>query len=241
MKILSIALPAALALAAVIHAIWDRLNWQRLGYQCQYLTWSQNGEFDHPGKKVLSSVFTSLALAAGLGIALAIALSVGLGFLMNIMGIPVDSPMRGPAEQFLTWRAFAAPPIVISLAAQGTFRGFKDTKTPFNSAIVTFFLELTGAGTLLNAILDANLIFPIGFGIASAAVATVISEHVNNLVNLMILVYLAHNISANFGSSIDISISTKLSFHLFFTRYLIAIILLWKLNGKVVLISPNID
>lgn len=38
--------------------------------------------------------------------------------------------MRGPAEQFLTWRAFGAPPVVIALAAQGTFRGFKDTKTP---------------------------------------------------------------------------------------------------------------
>lgn len=38
--------------------------------------------------------------------------------------------MRGPAEQFLSWRAFGAPPIVIALAAQGTFRGFKDTKTP---------------------------------------------------------------------------------------------------------------
>ena len=38
--------------------------------------------------------------------------------------------MRAPAEQFLTWRAFGAPPIVIALAAQGTFRGFKDTKTP---------------------------------------------------------------------------------------------------------------
>ena len=41
-----------------------------------------------------------------------------------------DSPMRVPAEQFLTLRAFGAPPIVVALAAQGTFRGFKDTKTP---------------------------------------------------------------------------------------------------------------
>lgn len=38
--------------------------------------------------------------------------------------------MRSPAEQFLTMRAFGAPAIVIALAAQGTFRGFKDTKTP---------------------------------------------------------------------------------------------------------------
>lgn len=38
--------------------------------------------------------------------------------------------MRAPAEHFLSLRAFGAPPIVIALAAQGTFRGFKDTKTP---------------------------------------------------------------------------------------------------------------
>lgn len=38
--------------------------------------------------------------------------------------------MRQPAEQFLTIRAFGAPAIVIALAAQGAFRGFKDTKTP---------------------------------------------------------------------------------------------------------------
>lgn len=45
-------------------------------------------------------------------------------------GLIQDSPMRTPAEQFLSWRAFGAPPIVLALAAQGTFRGFKDTKTP---------------------------------------------------------------------------------------------------------------
>ncbi|KAB2009989.1 hypothetical protein ES319_D10G204300v1 [Gossypium barbadense] len=159
-----------------------------------------DGEFEHQGKKVLPSVSTSLALAAGLGIAEAVVLSVGSGFLMNIMGIPMDSSMRGPAEQFLTWRAFGAPPVVIALAAQGTFRGFKDTKTPLY-AIGKYYsmLYVSSAGTLLNAILDVILIFPFGFGIGGAVVATVISE------------------------------------------YLIAIILLWELNGKVELISPKID
>ena len=38
--------------------------------------------------------------------------------------------MRAPAEQFLTLRAYGAPPIVVALAAQGAFRGFLDTKTP---------------------------------------------------------------------------------------------------------------
>ncbi|TYG50992.1 hypothetical protein ES288_D10G220200v1 [Gossypium darwinii] len=147
-----------------------------------------DGEFEHQGKKVLPSVSTSLALAAGLGIAEAVVLSVGSGFLMNIMGIPMDSSMRGPAEQFLTWRAFGAPPVVIALAAQGTFRGFKDTKTPLY-AIGKYYsmLYVSSAGTLLNAILDVILIFPFGFGIGGAVVATVISEYVNNVVDYLLV------------------------------------------------------
>ncbi|KAL2484887.1 MATE efflux family protein 2 [Abeliophyllum distichum] len=139
---------------------------------------------------LLPSVSTSLALAAGLGIIEAVALSTGSSFLMNTMGIPVDSPMRMPAEQFLNLRAFGAPPIVIALAAQGTFRGFKDTKTP---------LFAVGAGNLLNAILDPILIFVFNLGVGGAAVSTVISE------------------------------------------YLTAIILLWKLSNQVLFIAPSIN
>ncbi|XP_026439853.1 protein DETOXIFICATION 44, chloroplastic-like [Papaver somniferum] len=140
-------------------------------------------------KKLLPAVSTSLALAAGIGIAEAIALSFGSGFLMNIMGIPVDSPMHAPAEQFLTLRAIGAPPIVIALAAQGAFRGLIDTKTP---------LYAVSAGNLLNAILDPILIFSCGLGISGAAISTVLSE------------------------------------------YLIAFVLLWNLNSRVILVPPNI-
>jgi hypothetical protein len=38
--------------------------------------------------------------------------------------------MRIPAEQFLTFRAYGAPLVVVALAAQGAFRGLMDTKTP---------------------------------------------------------------------------------------------------------------
>lgn len=38
--------------------------------------------------------------------------------------------MRIQAEQFLSLRAIGAPAVVVSLAIQGIFRGFKDTKTP---------------------------------------------------------------------------------------------------------------
>lgn len=38
--------------------------------------------------------------------------------------------MRAPAQKFLLLRALGAPANVVSLALQGIFRGFKDTKTP---------------------------------------------------------------------------------------------------------------
>ncbi|CAA6654696.1 unnamed protein product [Spirodela intermedia] len=128
----------------------------------------EKGEKNDQSKKYLPAVSTSLALAAGVGILEAIALSNGSGFLMNSIGVSADSPMRAPAEQFLTFRAWGAPPIVIALAAQGAFRGFMDTKTP---------LFAVGIGTLLNGLLDPILIFLLGFGIEGAAIATVLSEY----------------------------------------------------------------
>jgi Na+-driven multidrug efflux pump len=38
--------------------------------------------------------------------------------------------MRTPAVEYLALRGLGAPAVVISLAIQGAFRGFKDTKTP---------------------------------------------------------------------------------------------------------------
>lgn len=83
--------------------------------------------------------------------------------------------MRTPAEQFLTLRAYGAPPIVVALAAQGAFRGFMDTKTP---------LYAVGAGNLVNAILDAIFIFPLGLGVSGAALATVTSEYLTAFILL---------------------------------------------------------
>ncbi|KAH6755834.1 MATE efflux family protein [Perilla frutescens var. hirtella] len=229
MQILSIALPAALALAAdpitslvdtgfvghigsaelaavgvsgaVFNLVSKLFNVPLLNVTTSFVAEEQasvlkvagdcgeTGE-DQQNKIFLPSVSNAIILAAALGIIEAVALATGSDFLMNTMGIPVDSPMRLPAEQFLTLRAFGAPPIVVALAAQGTFRGFKDTKTP---------LYAVGAGNFLNALLDLILIFFVGLGISGAAIATVTSE------------------------------------------YLTALILLWKLNDKVLLVSPSIS
>lgn len=38
--------------------------------------------------------------------------------------------MMIPALRYLTLRALGAPAVLLSLAMQGVFRGFKDTRTP---------------------------------------------------------------------------------------------------------------
>lgn len=56
--------------------------------------------------------------------------------------------MHIPAQHFLRLRAIGAPAVVVSLAIQGIFRGFKDTRTPvlclgkfslFEQNIMVFF------------------------------------------------------------------------------------------------------
>ncbi|KAM0895219.1 hypothetical protein ACQ4PT_023985 [Festuca glaucescens] len=226
MGILSIAAPAVLALAAdpiaalvdtafvghlgstelaavgvsisVFNLVSKLFNVPLLNVTTSFVAEQQAMDDDYGGtgqnklaeeRKFLPAVTTSLALAAGIGLMKTVALVFGSGTLMDIIGIPMDSPVRIPAEQFLTFRAYGAPPIIVALAAQGAFRGLMDTKTP---------LYAVGVGNLVNAILDAIFVFPLGLGVRGAALATVTSE------------------------------------------YLIACILLWKLNSKVVLFSGNI-
>ncbi|CAK7355581.1 unnamed protein product [Dovyalis caffra] len=81
-------------------------------------------------RKSLPSVCTALVLAAAIGVFEALAMYLGSGIFLNMMGIPPASPMRIPAERFLKLRAIGAPAVVVYLAIQGIFRGFKDTKTP---------------------------------------------------------------------------------------------------------------
>lgn len=63
--------------------------------------------------------------------------------------------MRGPAEQFLTLRAFGTPAIVLALAAQGTFRGFLDTKTPLY-AVGKYFSSLLSLSLSLFSYVTYN-------------------------------------------------------------------------------------
>ncbi|TMX05649.1 hypothetical protein EJD97_012130 [Solanum chilense] len=115
-----------------------------------------------------SSVSTALFLAVGIGIIEALALALGSELLLGLMGISSTSPMRVPAKQFLAVRALGAPAFVVSLALQGIFRGFKDTKTP------VFCL---GIGNFAAIFLFPLLMYYFGLGVSGAAISTVISQY----------------------------------------------------------------
>lgn len=117
-----------------------------------------------------------------------------------------------------------------------------------------YLICLPGVGNLLNAVLDLILIYYFHIGIGGAAVATVISEYVDDVVKLLQW-FLLLTSPKLYSSTISISLfllKKKHSFYLHhtkilmyicthFIRYLIALILLLKLNDKVLLVTPNID
>ncbi|XP_043711252.1 protein DETOXIFICATION 45, chloroplastic isoform X2 [Telopea speciosissima] len=120
-------------------------------------------------RRQLPSVSTALLLAVAIGIFEALALYFGAGLLLNLMGISSASSMRIPAERFLSLRALGAPAAVVSLALQGVFRGFKDTKTP------TLCL---GGGNFLAVFLFPILMYYCRLGVIGAAIATVASQYI---------------------------------------------------------------
>ncbi|KAH9654877.1 protein DETOXIFICATION 45 [Citrus sinensis] len=77
--------------------------------------------------------------------------------------------MHGPAKKFLMLRALGSPAFVVSLALQGIFRGFKDTKTP---------VLCLGIGNLLAVFLFPILIYFCQLGMPGAAISTVVSQYI---------------------------------------------------------------
>uniref|UniRef100_A0A6M2E988 Protein DETOXIFICATION n=1 Tax=Populus davidiana TaxID=266767 RepID=A0A6M2E988_9ROSI len=126
-------------------------------------------------KRCIPSASSALVIGAILGLIQAIFLISGAKPLLNFMGVGSDSPMLGPAQQYLTLRSLGAPAVLLSLAMQGVFRGFKDTKTP---------LYATVAGDVTNIILDPIFMFVFGLGVRGAAIAHVLSQYLISVILL---------------------------------------------------------
>ncbi|CAN8276819.1 unnamed protein product [Cochlearia groenlandica] len=131
-----------------------------------------------PERKQLSSVSTALVLAVGIGISEALALCFASGPFLRLMGVQPMSEMFIPARQFLILRALGAPAYVVSLALQGIFRGFKDTKTP---------VYCLGIGNFLAIFLFPLFIYQFKMGVTGAAISSVISQYTVAILMIVLL------------------------------------------------------
>lgn len=129
-------------------------------------------------RKQLSSVSTALLLALGIGIFEALALYFGSRMFLRLIGVAAVNPTLVPAQKFLSLRAFGAPAVVLSLALQGIFRGFKDTKTP---------VICLGIGNLSAVFLFPLLMYYFKLGVAGAAISTVLSQYIGTLLMIWCL------------------------------------------------------
>ncbi|XP_071737547.1 protein DETOXIFICATION 42-like isoform X2 [Rutidosis leptorrhynchoides] len=120
------------------------------------------------GRRHIASASSALLIGAVLGLIQAFLLIVSAKPLLNYMGIKADSPMLSPAYKYLTLRSLGAPAVLLSLAMQGVFRGFKDTQTPLYAIVV---------GDLANIVLDPILIFVFKMRVTGAAIAHVFSQY----------------------------------------------------------------
>lgn len=122
-----------------------------------------------------SSASLALIIGGMLGFIQAVLLIFASKPLLRYMGIKSDSPMLPPAEKYLTVRSLGSPAVLLSLAMQGVFRGFKDTKTPLYASVI---------GDALNIILDPIFIFVFRLGVTGAAIAHVTSQYVISIILL---------------------------------------------------------
>ncbi|KAJ0961179.1 hypothetical protein J5N97_000863 [Dioscorea zingiberensis] len=130
-------------------------------------------------RRYIPSVSSALIIGSVLGLLQAMFLIFAAKVILGIMGVKSGSPMIAPACRYLKLRSLGAPAVLLSLAMQGVFRGFKDTRTP---------LYATVAGDLANIILDPILIFVLHLGVSGAAIAHVLSQYLITFILLCKLV-----------------------------------------------------
>ncbi|GFY92240.1 MATE efflux family protein [Actinidia rufa] len=133
-------------------------------------------------KRYIPSASTALLVGGILGLLQTIFLIFLAKPILSFMGVKSGSPMLNPARRYLTLRSLGAPAVLLSLAMQGVFRGFKDTRTPLYAT--AGFLSHLVAGDVMNIILDPILIFVCNLGVSGAAIAHVLSQYLISLILL---------------------------------------------------------
>jgi len=140
-----------------------------LAYATTPLVAQARGRGDVVGSGLI--VRRAMTLAIGLGVLSTTVLALAAEPLVRLMQAAPE--VVDPAVSYLRIRAFAVTALLIITAANGAYRGFKDTRTP---------LYVTIAVNGLNVVLDWYFIFGLELGLEGAAMATVAAQWIGALV-----------------------------------------------------------
>ncbi|WP_298889974.1 MATE family efflux transporter [uncultured Serinicoccus sp.] len=113
----------------------------------------------------VSAGIDGIWLALLLGTAGAVVTAVLAGPLVQLFGAGPD--VSAEAVTYLRWSALGIPSMLVVLAATGVLRGLQDTRTPLVASVVGFSA---------NALLSLLLVHGVGWGIAGAAIGTVLAQ-----------------------------------------------------------------
>lgn len=130
------------------------------------------GDTDRAGRLAVEA----LVLAGVAGVIALTALQLLAHPILGVMG--ATGELRDPALLYLRIRALAGPAVLLITAGHGVFRGWHDTRTPL---VVTLWLNA------INLVLDPLLIFGLGWGLAGAAIATVVAQWAGALAFLWLI------------------------------------------------------
>lgn len=114
-----------------------------------------------------------LWVGAGLGVLLGAAGWFLAPAVLHGMGARGD--VLGHAVAYMRWSMPGLPAMLMILAAMGVLRGLQDTRTP---------LYVASAGAVVNVLVNAVLVYPVGLGVAGSAIGTAATQW------LMAVVYL---------------------------------------------------
>ena len=164
--------------AAVLSSVFWVFNFLGIGTQTEVARGEGGGDSSRPAVANAQA----LLLSGFLGVLL---LLVGLVFLAPVvrwMGASGD--LTAPAKDYMAIRLFGAPAVLAMVAAFGTLRGLQDMRTP---------LWIAAGVNVFNVILDPLLIFGLGpfprWGVAGAAVASVVSQWLGALAALAVTLH----------------------------------------------------
>ncbi|KAK9026571.1 hypothetical protein V6N11_039406 [Hibiscus sabdariffa] len=213
------------------------------------LTGSSDMKITKPkdNRRCVPSASSALVIGCMLGILQTLFLICTAKPILQYMGVKPESPMLKIAEQYLTLRSLGAPAILLSLAAQGVFRGLKDTKTPLYAISKQAFL-LINVNFVGNQkqLVEANSDNPLERNSMNGKhLKITISIEFNGFLHIEFVGSIkAIGDSANilldpiFIFTLRLGVNGAAIAHVV-SQYLICLILIWSLVKNVVLLPPS--